>query len=135
MNAPFWYSYLKQLRGLHDGCEGLDGLRAFVVHPLVPGPLLQLRHIVTNLHSSRPVTHVLPQKKVVETAGADEVEDLLEGLADDFGVEPVLRQDCVETSQQFQQLVESLARVDVGWGVQIVGLTGRVALPGDVFAG
>ena len=66
------------------------------------------------------MTHVLPQQKVVETAGTKVVEDLTEYLADDLWVQAVLLEDQVELGEEGQELVQGLLGVDVAGGVEVV---------------
>ena len=57
--------------------ERLDDVDLLGVDLLVARPLLQLRHVVPNLHAARPVAHVLAQQQVVHGTRADEVENLV----------------------------------------------------------
>ena len=66
------------------------------------------------------MTHVLPQQKVVETAGTKVVEDLTKYLADDLWVQAVLLEDQVELGEEGQELVQRLLGVDVAGGIQVV---------------
>ena len=81
---------LQQLRGLDDRQQGVDDLGPVVLQVLVARPLLQLGHVVSDLHAAGPVAHVLPQQQVVEAARAQVVEDLPEYLADNLRIEAVL---------------------------------------------
>ena len=57
------------------------------------------------------MTHVFPQKKIVQAACTQVVEDLSEYLADDFRVKSMLLQGHVEFGQEGQQLVQGLLGV------------------------
>lgn len=65
---------LQDLGRLDDGGERVGD--AGLVQAHVARPLLQVAQVVPDLHSFGPVTHVLPQQEVVQSARADEVEDL-----------------------------------------------------------
>ena len=75
--------------------------------------LSSLRHYIPDLHSPRPVTHVLPEKQIIETARTQVVEYLTEDLADDLRVEPVLLERHVELGQEGKQLVQRLLGIHV----------------------
>ncbi len=103
------------------------------MHLLVAGPLLELGHVVPDLHTAGPVAHILAQQQVVQGAGADEVEHLLEDLRNYLRVQPVLAEDGMEAGEQAKQLVQGLVRVNVGGRVHAA--SGTVAAAGLSWSG
>lgn len=60
--------------------ERLCKVRVTYTEFLVARPLLDVRQIVANVHSFRPVAEVLPQQQVVQRTSANVVKQLKQSL-------------------------------------------------------